>query len=606
MTSQVSPLPRWHRSSELSRGIIPNGVDVVENVFRTNLWTDDPFLQFLTRRCAPVSARDEKRLVEAGRVIGGVIARNADIIDQNGPTLVRYDRMGKIVNLIKHCPEGLESRRCLWSLSPSAFNGSLPDMPCTTLSAMRLMLAEVDTGLCCAMGVTNPMRYLVDKWMDGEVKAMLLKGLEDPCYDSSFFSSIWLTEQSGGSDLGALETVAQLDANGRWRLTGLKWFCSITDAKLIMTLARPVGMPRDVKSLALFIVPREGQDVDAVHIRRLKSKLGLRSVPSGEVELREAFAWPCGDPLDGRGINRVMEVVSPLQRNGVAGMGAGITRRCFVFAREYGLFREAWGKKLMDHHSFRVHLLEMLVESESCFSLVMKTASCTDAFGQPCLDPLVRILAPLSKLYCCRKGVDMASKGVETFGGNGFIADWPMERLYRDAQNHPIWEGTEQVMAMDVQRAISNKAVLSALRSFFSSVCEEPLEDPLLFPLVAVLKSVVEALFKRIASSVASGAFLLFANYLATVVCLATAVDDARKEVYLDKSLRKAVTAAYYFAFHFQNPLDVIRVGNPLVENDSGHFEAVVCQRSLLLSDPGTRKFVEDAISSLTTPSAKL
>lgn len=441
----ATPTSLWP-SASLSSGIVPGAVDVVENVFNHNLWIDDTNLQRVVQRYVgrALTAYETSILVEAGRVIGGPVARNAAIIDRQPPQLVPFDRSGVAINHVQHCAAALESRRLLWGLAPSAFNGSLPPAGVhpAVMMAMRLMLGSVDSGLSCAMGVTGAMTYLVHKHMHGAVKDMLVRGLEDPVYDTSFFSAIWLTEQSGGSDLGALETTATCGADGVWRLRGLKWFCSITDARLIMTLARPSNRPKGIGNLALFIVPRDGfhgavssapalyrdvphahtcarsgspQTAGAIHTRRLKDKLGLRSVPSGEVELRDAVAWPCGDPYDGHGIQRIMEVVSPAQRNGVAAMGAGLVRRSFIFAREYGMHRMAWGKPLVEHGSFRVHLLDMMTASEAAATLVLRVASESDSFGQPAQGrSLVRVLAPLSKLRCCRHGVDYASKALET------------------------------------------------------------------------------------------------------------------------------------------------------------------------------------------------
>jgi acyl-CoA dehydrogenase len=531
----------------------------VENIYGHNLWLDDPNLQFLVRRYTgrDLTPAESAMLVEAGRVIGGPVARNAETIDKNPPELVAFSRAGVPLNKVVHCPAGLESRRLLWALAPGAFNGRLPgDTHPIGLMAMRLMLGSVDSGLSCAMGVTGPMTYLVHKHMHGDLKALLVQGVEDPNYDTALFSTIWLTEQSGGSDLGALETTARLDSNGVWRLRGLKWFCSITDARLIMTLARPEGLDTGINNLALFIIPREGfpgspQLPNAVHIRRLKSKLGLRSVPSGEVELRDAIAWPCGDPMDGKGINRIMEVVSPAQRNGVAAMGAGITRRSFIYAREYGMHRISWGKPLTEHGSFRVHLLDMMAVSEACATLVLRVQMETDAFGQPSLGPLVRVLAPLSKLRCCRSGVTSASKALETFGGNGYIADWPLERLYRDAQNHPIWEGTEQVMGVDVLRALSRLEVASALLAFFDSSVHNAQRHPVLAPLSRVLHNALSPIRLHIASIIAERPksrddSLVFANALADVVQLTLLMDDALFELQHSHSARKAIVAAWF------------------------------------------------------------
>jgi acyl-CoA dehydrogenase len=553
-------------SSTLSSGIFSGGTDPVENVFRHNLWLDDPALRKQVRQYAgrDLTQQEEAYLAEAGRVIGGPVARNADVIDKHGPELVKFDRMGQEINEVVHHPAGLESRRLLWRLAPGAFNGKLPGTTSpVALTAMHLMLGSVDCGLSCATGVTPPMTYLVHEFTKDRpaLHEMLVKGLEEPCYDKSLFSTIWLTEQSGGSDLGALETVATLGPDGNWRLRGLKWFCSITDARLIMTVARPSHLPKGIGNLALFIIPRDGfegspQQPGAIHIRRLKQKLGLKSVPSGEVELRDAFAWPLGDPLDGKGIQRVMSVVSPLQRNGVASMGAGIARRCFVYAREYATYRMSWGKSLLDHGSFRVNLMDIMTMSEAAFAIVLKVSSLTDAFGQPSLAPLVRILAPLSKLRSCRVGVVAASRAVEVFGGNGYIQDWPIERLYRDAQNSPIWEGSEQIMSIDVLRALNRWDVAKEFCSFIEDISKAAAPLTLLQPIVAALDELFGSLHGHVlAVSSQKPKFrddsLLFANALADVVQLALLLGEAAWELKHLLSGRKAVVAAW-FAFSLQ------------------------------------------------------
>lgn len=139
--------------TDLTDGITPGRQDPVERVFRHNLWQDDLNLQFVVRRYLAwggadrkLSKEEEQALDTAGSVIGGLVARNADVIDQNGPVLVKFNRMGEPINHIRHCPEALESRRALWGLAPGSFNGKLPIYDGVVHSAMRLMLGSVDSG----------------------------------------------------------------------------------------------------------------------------------------------------------------------------------------------------------------------------------------------------------------------------------------------------------------------------------------------------------------------------------------------------------------------------------------------------------------------------
>jgi hypothetical protein len=233
----------------------------------------------------------------------------------------------------------------------------------------------------------------------------------------------------------------------------------------------------------MFLVPRERRDGtrNGVHIRRLKDKLGTKAVPTGEVDFADAEAYLMGreagsqladarDPTrdaarDGRGINRMMEMVQS-SRFGVAIMGLGIMRRSFMEAACYAHHREAFGRLLIEFPLVRERLVSMAVEVEAGCALAFEAAEAGARAGGPGDDEsrrLYRILVPLAKYRCARRGLELATQAIEVHGGNGYIENWPVARQFRDAMCHPIWEGTENIICLDVLRAMAKEHADDAL-----------------------------------------------------------------------------------------------------------------------------------------------
>jgi alkylation response protein AidB-like acyl-CoA dehydrogenase len=404
---------------------------------------------------------------------------------------------------------------------------------------------------------------LIRRYGTPELQARFLPKLEHPDWDQGWRGTIWFTEnETGGSDLGSLQTTARFDGK-HWRLRGLKWFCSIADADLIMTIARPEGAPAGTRGLCLFLLPRwlddNREQRNSYTQRRLKAKLGCRSVPSAETELHDAVAYPCcgldGHPLDGKGLARAMTLISPMQRFGVSIMGEGITRRVFLSAYTYASQRKVFGRLLTDHPMMQDTLLLLMSETEACASFMMKLAAVlSKATPLPAFeDQLQRILTPMAKQRFCRRGVDMASIALEVFGGNGFIEDWPMERQLRDSQNHPMWEGTEIVLSMDVLRA--GPAAFASLRQYFESVQLSLASSAHSFHLALGQLLAQELRHLPATLSAQDAAALLpqahrFSNMLADLVQYTTLCEQALWAGKHESQHRSAVLAAYFAQRH--------------------------------------------------------
>jgi alkylation response protein AidB-like acyl-CoA dehydrogenase len=454
----------------------------IDEVVGQNWYRLDPDLQARVRRDSPA---EDLRWADAtldgfGALIGGPVARAADIIDAHPPELVRYDRWATEVNALAHHPATLEAKAALWQAGyPSGFAAAARErgrpVPGVVLGASSYLLAQADTGMVCSLGMTSGVAGLVDAYAPPDVRAGLLAGLRAADVADAVDGSMFLTERDGGSDLGrTVHCTAHDVGDGRVEITGEKWFCSNVDGAAIVLLARPEGAPDGPAGLGLYLVPRTLEDgrPNRYSIRRLKQKLGTKSVPTGEVEFHGALGYALrsrpadaedGPPAgsDAGGLGRMMEMVNG-SRFGVALMGLGIARRCFAEATAWAHHRQAKGRALVDLPLVREQLVDLLAELEAATALGFECAAAGRRGGGAALR---RILVPAAKVRLCRLGVEAASFAVELHGGNGYCEDWGLTRQLRDAQCHPIWEGSENICVLDVLRTIrrdrSHEALLA-------------------------------------------------------------------------------------------------------------------------------------------------
>lgn len=325
--------------------------------------------------------------------------------------------------------------------------------------AQGYLLSQTEPGFYCPVTLTMATAYLLDQYASHEIKEKFLPHVLSTGETKLFEGATFLTERQGGSDVGANDTKA-VQTNDGYKLYGEKYFASNAGmCGVAMVLARKEGAPSGTKGLTLFAVPWRNDDgsLNGIKIRRLKDKLGVKAVPSAEVEFDGAQAYVVGDPS--KGFYYMMEALN-LSRvcNTVASLG--IMRRAYREARMYALKRDAFGKKLADFPMIKDSLVKMAVKLEVETRTVFKYL--------PLFEKVMRIEAGvtekdvvLNRLYIAllkketaEQAVHFAHEAIEMHGGNGYIEDFVTPRLLRDAQVLTVWEGTANILGLEVLRLI--------------------------------------------------------------------------------------------------------------------------------------------------------
>src|SRR5712671_2825469 len=334
----------------------------------------------------------------------------------------------------------------------------------------------------CPISVTDTSIHLIRKFADAELKEYLLPKMLSADMAALWKGTQFMTERAGGSDVGAIETVARLQ-DGAWRLYGDKWFCSHADADVALLLARPEGAPAGTKGLALFALPRRLKDGsrNAYRIVRLKDKLGTRSMASGEITLEGALAYLVGRP--DQGFKQMMEQVN-LSRLSHGVRAAAMMRRCVNEAMTCARTRQAFGKTIIDYPLLRRQLLKIALPTEQSLSMFLFAAHAMDRAnaGNKAEEGILRILTPLLKFRACRDNIPVATGAMEVRGGNGYIEEWVQPRLVRDAHIGVLWEGTSNINALDiVTRAVGKSGAHRRLAAALSELLDEATPIPVPF-----------------------------------------------------------------------------------------------------------------------------
>jgi acyl-CoA dehydrogenase len=502
----------------------------------------------------------EEHAAKFGTLVGGPVARRAEITDKHGPVLRRYDAWGREVDEIVHHPTWLETKA---DLVRAGFVTLAPPpgrtVPAVLTAALAYLVCQAETAVYCGLGMTAGAAEIVERYAPDSVRAELVSRLTSLDPEEAWEGGMFLTERQGGSDVGANTTRAVADG-AEWRLFGEKHFCSNVDAEVFVVLARPEDAPEGAVGLATFIVPRLLPDGSAngFRIKRLKPKLGTVGVPTAEVTLDGAKAWLAADDAtsrDGsdtgpeRGLNKMMEMVNG-SRFGVALMGLGIHRRAFLEGAIYAARREQWGQRIDRYPLVRETLVDLLVELEAGMAITFECAAASRAStSEHDGRALRRILVPLAKMRATREAIAAASQALELFGGNGYMEDWPMARQLRDAQCHTIWEGTENILCLDVRRAMRNEGAHAALlarveQSLDDAGHERVLAEPI-DAVAATLKETGEAIAHLETASTELQLLHArrFAHLLADLAEGALLVDEAAWSLRRDGDARKAMVA---------------------------------------------------------------
>ncbi|WP_136066813.1 acyl-CoA dehydrogenase family protein [Modicisalibacter radicis] len=317
--------------------------------------------------------------------------------------------------------------------------------------AALYLLTQAEPGFCCPVTMTHAAipalrrePRVFDEW-----QARLLAWDYDeravPAWEKPAASlGMAMTEKQGGSDVRANTTQAERTGDG-YRLTGHKWFCSAPMSDAFLTLAQTDD------GLSCFLVPRftpDGQR-NALEIQRLKDKCGNRANASAEIEYREAYAEAVGEP--GRGIATILEMVQQTRLD-AATAPAGMMRQALLEAWEHVNRRQAFGRPLGEQPLMRRVVADLALESEASLALVMRTARAFDTPGDAHEQALARLLPALGKYWHNKRGPGFMAEAMECLGGIGYVEETPLARLYREAPVNSIWEGSGNVICLDVLR----------------------------------------------------------------------------------------------------------------------------------------------------------
>ncbi|OBI47646.1 acyl-CoA dehydrogenase family protein [Mycobacterium sp. E787] len=499
----------------------------------------------------------EPHLTRIGDLMGGPVARWAEETDRNPPRLERYDRWGHDISRVVMPESFTQSKRAVLDAQQALRDAARAAQVSSGLAlfASNYLLNQADIGMGCALGTGGGMvQSLVAAYAPPDVAEHVL---------AKFASGEWagetaqlLTERTGGSDLGALETTATR-AGDAWQLNGFKWFASNCAGEAFVVLAKPEGAPDSSRGVANFLVLRNRRDGsrNGVRVRRLKDKLGTRSVASGEVEFVDAEAFLLAEqpgaaeaqagPSDGKGLGRMMELTNGA-RLGIAQFALGNARRALVESLCYARQRHAFGGALIDKPLMRRKLAEMIVDVEAALALVFDGTGAVN-HRQP-RGVRQRIAVPVTKLKVCRLGITAASDAIEIHGGNGYIETWPVARLLRDAQVNTIWEGPDNILCLDVRRGIeraaAHEALLARLRDAVS-VSHDDETTRLVASRVEDLDAAITA-WGKLDAAVAEARLFPLAQFMGDVYAGALLTEQAAWERETGAGQRKALVARLY------------------------------------------------------------
>lgn len=407
------------------------------------------------------------------------------------PRWLGYDRNGHRVDQVEFHPawhglmsgivaRGLHSHAWRQSSAAPSTTAKAPIRPGAhaARAAAYLMQGQVEAGTLCPTTMTFAAVPLLQGEPPGAIdfSEHWLPALFSQEYDpvdapisakKGALIGMGLTEKQGGSDLSAITTEAVRQRRGGrgrvYHLTGHKWFFSVPHADAHLVLANTEEGP------GCFFVPRwipEGPR-NPVRLRRLKDKLGNRSNASGEVEFERAWGMLIGEP--GRGLPMLLQMAATTRLDCVLG-SAALLRQAVVQAAHHIQHRQAFGQALASQPLMRQVLADMALESEAATAWALRLARAVDqrddALDGPGARALVRIGTPAAKLWVCKRAITTIAECMEILGGNGYVEEGPLARLYREAPVNSIWEGSGNIMALDVLRALQrDPGCLAALRA---------------------------------------------------------------------------------------------------------------------------------------------
>jgi putative acyl-CoA dehydrogenase len=403
---------------------------------------------------------NSERWQEAGR-----------LANEHPPLLRTHDRYGHRVDEIEYLPQyhDLIRKAVQHGLHGAPWADERPGAH-VARAAKMISWGVTDAGHLCPISMTYAVvpALRATPGLAAEYEPLLTNreydfGLRAPLTKRGLIAGMSMTEKQGGSDVRANTTRAVPNGDGSYRLTGHKWFTSAPMSDLFLTLAQTSD------GLSCFLVPRVLPDGtrNAFFLQRLKDKLGNRSNASSEVEYDGALGWLVGE--DGRGVATIIEMVN-MTRLDCALMGAGGMRVGTAQALHHATHRRAFGKALVDQPAMANVLADLAVDSEAATTVVMRIAGAVDRAvrGDESEKAFRRVALAVTKYWLCKRLAPHTAEALECLGGNGYVEESGMPRLYREAPLVSIWEGSGNVAALDTLRALGREP--ETIEAFFTEL----------------------------------------------------------------------------------------------------------------------------------------
>jgi len=430
----------------------------------TNYYKSDLILRHYLNANLSKDSHDyiESKLNRLGEEAAGKMNALSLLADKNGPELVKRDSFGETINGIRFHPSywdlmsiAVESEMMRMQWEPGLRKRFASERHALGFSA-GFLYAMSEMGIYCPLCMTDGAARLIDMFCREEDKARILPHIATNKAEDFYTGAMFLTEKSGGSDVGANLVTATKINGDIYHLNGEKWFCSNANADVIFVLARTDEKIMGTKGLSLFLVEKKlpNGKKNPIEFIRLKDKLGVRSMASAECMLTNTVGKLVGKENEGFKIMAEMMNHSRLY-NSVAAVS--VARRAMIEAYQFLCHRSSFGKLAIEHALIRTKLHELSSLYNANFYMLWRAISALDKAdnGDKNEAALLRLLVPMIKKWSSEYGVYIVRESMELMGGIGYIEDQVMPKLMRDVMVLPIWEGAGNIMTLDMLRAMS-------------------------------------------------------------------------------------------------------------------------------------------------------
>lgn len=485
-----------------NKALEPYDITEYKGVNGKNFFEEDRLLQYiLNKRTLEYSKPHKDAMINHihgyGKLVGGILNELTEASHKEGKygQVINYDRTGKRIEKVEYCNEQIESRKISYEYGivnldfHSDWKHAFTDIHRVSLAYLANMNGE--GGVTCPLAMTEGMILALKELGTDKQKEKYLPLVAGEKSSSHFMAGQYVTERVGGSNVGANRTIARKRGDGKWILTGEKWFCSnpgdlwVTTAKL-----------EDSNTIGLFLVPRIKDDgeLNGCYILRKKDIIGSKGKITVETVYEDLEAEELGRPA--HGIANLLKYVIRISRIHVTIAALGMGQRAYMEAFEYSKVREAYGKHIIDFPSIKKTLAEMKIMQSACEWMLFKNIELReqDSLVHDLLTPLLKYISTVHSTWITREAI-------LTLGGNGILGDFScLPRLHNDSIINETWEGTHQVISEHVLKAYSRPKIRKALEDMLKSNISKIKDHPYLKSALEdynILKLELDSIFSK-------------------------------------------------------------------------------------------------------------